>query len=189
MRRKLHNRPLAKMQAPAEEEWRKRIGRPMTAAERERVLRRYPGGRVSVGAPKPGSPLGFEASAWEAACLEVRRYLIRVALRNEGDAFASFADVAGQVSAISFSRATGSKPGVVLGALLRSVDQEETAAGRPMLSALVADDRRDRAHSFAPAARKLGRVGADDEAIWLAETIAVHDYWAEVAIAETLRDA
>jgi len=27
----------------AEEEWRKRTGRPMTAVELERVLRRYPG--------------------------------------------------------------------------------------------------------------------------------------------------
>jgi hypothetical protein len=29
--------------AGAEEEWRKRTGRPMTAEELERVLRRYPG--------------------------------------------------------------------------------------------------------------------------------------------------
>jgi len=33
----------------AEAEWRKRTGRPMTRDELERVLRRYPGGRVGLG--------------------------------------------------------------------------------------------------------------------------------------------
>ena len=33
----------AEFTAGAEEEWRKRTGRPMTAEELERVLRRYPG--------------------------------------------------------------------------------------------------------------------------------------------------
>ena len=32
--------------AGAEEDWRRRTGRPMTAEELERVLRRYPGGRL-----------------------------------------------------------------------------------------------------------------------------------------------
>jgi hypothetical protein len=33
----------AEFMAGAEEEWRKRTGRPMTVEELERVLRRYPG--------------------------------------------------------------------------------------------------------------------------------------------------
>jgi hypothetical protein len=33
----------AEFMAGAEEEWRKRTGRPMTAEDLERVLRRYPG--------------------------------------------------------------------------------------------------------------------------------------------------
>lgn len=43
-RRRLNERLLAEWTAGAEEEWRRRTGRPMTAEELERVLRRYPGG-------------------------------------------------------------------------------------------------------------------------------------------------
>jgi hypothetical protein len=39
----LNQRLEAEFIAGAEEEWRKRTGRPMTAEELERVLRRYPG--------------------------------------------------------------------------------------------------------------------------------------------------
>ena len=42
-RRRLNERLRAEWIAGAEEEWRKRTGRPMTAEELERVLRRYPG--------------------------------------------------------------------------------------------------------------------------------------------------
>jgi hypothetical protein len=42
-RRRLSERLQTEWIAGAEEEWRKRIGRPMTADELERVLRRYPG--------------------------------------------------------------------------------------------------------------------------------------------------
>jgi hypothetical protein len=42
-RRRLNEHPRAEFTAGAEEEWRKRTGRPMTAEELERVLRRYPG--------------------------------------------------------------------------------------------------------------------------------------------------
>ena len=42
-RRRLNERLRAEYIAGAEEEWRKRTGRPMTAEELERVLRRYPG--------------------------------------------------------------------------------------------------------------------------------------------------
>ena len=42
-RRRLNERVRAEWIAGAEEEWRKRTGRPMTAEELERVLRRYPG--------------------------------------------------------------------------------------------------------------------------------------------------
>ena len=41
--RHMNRRLRAAFIAGAEEEWRKRTGRPMTAEERERVLRRYPG--------------------------------------------------------------------------------------------------------------------------------------------------
>ena len=41
--RAMNRRLRAEYVAGAEEEWRKRTGRPMTAAELERVLRRYPG--------------------------------------------------------------------------------------------------------------------------------------------------
>jgi hypothetical protein len=41
--RRLHERLRAEGIAGVEEEWRKRTGRPMTAEELERVLRRYPG--------------------------------------------------------------------------------------------------------------------------------------------------
>jgi hypothetical protein len=44
-RRRLNERLRAEFIAGAEEEWRKRTGRPMTAEELERVLRRDPGGR------------------------------------------------------------------------------------------------------------------------------------------------
>ena len=42
-RRRLNQRLRAEWLAGAEEEWRRRTGRPMMAAELERVLRRYPG--------------------------------------------------------------------------------------------------------------------------------------------------
>ena len=42
-RHRLNGRLRAEFIAGAEEEWRKRSGRPMTAEELERVLRRYPG--------------------------------------------------------------------------------------------------------------------------------------------------
>ena len=42
-RHRLNERLRAEWIAGAEEEWRKRTGRPMTAEELERVLRRYPG--------------------------------------------------------------------------------------------------------------------------------------------------
>jgi hypothetical protein len=42
-RRHMSQRLRAEFIAGAEEEWRKRTGRPMTAAELERELRRYPG--------------------------------------------------------------------------------------------------------------------------------------------------
>jgi hypothetical protein len=42
-RRRLNERLRAEYLAGAEEEWRKRTGRPMTAEELERVLGRYPG--------------------------------------------------------------------------------------------------------------------------------------------------
>ena len=41
--RRLNERLRAEYIAGAEEEWRKRTGRPMTAGELERVWRRYPG--------------------------------------------------------------------------------------------------------------------------------------------------
>jgi hypothetical protein len=41
--RQLNERLRAEYIAGAEEEWRRRTGRPMTAEELERVLRRYPG--------------------------------------------------------------------------------------------------------------------------------------------------
>ena len=47
-RRRLNERLRAEWIAGAEEEWRKRTGRQMTTVELERVLRRYPGGRVNV---------------------------------------------------------------------------------------------------------------------------------------------
>jgi hypothetical protein len=52
-RRRLNQRLRAEWVAGAEEEWRKQTGRPMTAEELERVLRRYPGEeseRFQVGA-------------------------------------------------------------------------------------------------------------------------------------------
>lgn len=42
-RLRLRERLRAEWIAGAEEEWRKRTGRPMTAEELQRVLRRYPG--------------------------------------------------------------------------------------------------------------------------------------------------
>lgn len=42
-RRRLNERLRAEWIAGAEEEWRRQTGRPMTAEELERVLRRYPG--------------------------------------------------------------------------------------------------------------------------------------------------
>jgi hypothetical protein len=42
-RRQLRERLRAEWIAGAEAEWRRRLGRPMTAAELERVLKRYPG--------------------------------------------------------------------------------------------------------------------------------------------------
>lgn len=42
-RQRLRDRLRAEWIAGAEEEWRRRTGRPMTAAELERLLRRYPG--------------------------------------------------------------------------------------------------------------------------------------------------
>lgn len=42
-RRRLRERLRAEYIAGAEEEWRTRTGRPMTAEELDRVLRRYPG--------------------------------------------------------------------------------------------------------------------------------------------------
>ena len=42
-RQRLRERLRAEWIAGAEEEWRQRTGRPMTAEELERVLRRYPG--------------------------------------------------------------------------------------------------------------------------------------------------
>jgi hypothetical protein len=42
-KRHLEERLRAEFIAGAEEEWRKRAGRPMTAVELQRVLRRYPG--------------------------------------------------------------------------------------------------------------------------------------------------
>lgn len=42
-RRRLRERLRAEWIAGAEEEWRRRRGRPMTATELERILRRYPG--------------------------------------------------------------------------------------------------------------------------------------------------
>jgi hypothetical protein len=42
-RRRLNERLRAEWIAGAEEEWRQRSGRPMTAEELERVLRRHPG--------------------------------------------------------------------------------------------------------------------------------------------------
>ena len=42
-RHQLNERLRAEFVAGAEEEWRKRTGRPMTAEELERVLRRHPG--------------------------------------------------------------------------------------------------------------------------------------------------
>ncbi len=41
-RQRLRERLRAEFIAGAEEDWRKRIGRPMTAEDLERVLRRYP---------------------------------------------------------------------------------------------------------------------------------------------------
>ena len=41
--RHMNRRLRAEFIAGAEEEWRKRVGRPMTAEELERELRRYPG--------------------------------------------------------------------------------------------------------------------------------------------------
>lgn len=42
-RQRLRERLRAEWVRGAEEEWRRRTGRPMTAVELERVLRRYPG--------------------------------------------------------------------------------------------------------------------------------------------------
>lgn len=42
-RRRLNQRLRTEWIAGAEEEWRRRTGRPITAAELERILRRYPG--------------------------------------------------------------------------------------------------------------------------------------------------
>ena len=42
-RQRLRERLRAEWIAEAEEEWHRRTGRPMTAEELERVLRRYPG--------------------------------------------------------------------------------------------------------------------------------------------------
>jgi hypothetical protein len=42
-RQRLNQRLRTERIAGAEEEWRRRSGRPMTAAELERVLRRHPG--------------------------------------------------------------------------------------------------------------------------------------------------
>ena len=41
--RHMNHRPRAEFITGAEEEWRKRTGRPMTAEELERIPRRYPG--------------------------------------------------------------------------------------------------------------------------------------------------
>jgi hypothetical protein len=42
-RQRLRERLRAEWIAGAEEEWRRRVGRPMTVVEFERLLRRYPG--------------------------------------------------------------------------------------------------------------------------------------------------
>jgi hypothetical protein len=46
-RRRLDDCPRGEFIAGAEEEWRKGTGRPMTAEELERALRRYPGDATS----------------------------------------------------------------------------------------------------------------------------------------------
>ena len=43
-RQRFKERARAEYIAAAEEEWRRRTGRPMTAEELQRVIRRYPGG-------------------------------------------------------------------------------------------------------------------------------------------------
>jgi len=56
-RRHLNERLRAEYKAGAKAEWRKRIGRPMTGEELERVLRRYPG-RIAPEAVGPGGMSG-----------------------------------------------------------------------------------------------------------------------------------
>lgn len=131
------------------------------------------------------SRLGFAPQAWNAAVEEVREFLVRLASDPAGRAFVTPAALAKNVNAIPFERGATHRLGPVLPSLLRDVDASEAAAGRPMLSALVRDEHRNRAGSFAPKARRLGRRGTDDEDIWLREAIAVRQFWAAIRLRST----
>lgn len=132
---------------------------------------------------------GFDPATWDEACREVRAYLIEVARRTNGEPFASPGSLKSKITAISFDRPPGPKPGMVLAALLRNIDTVEVAAGRPMLSVLVADERRgDRSHGFVLSARRLGRSGGDLEALWLSEVAAVRAFWAGEGTQQSSRE-
>jgi UPF0716 family protein affecting phage T7 exclusion len=67
-----------------------------------------------------------------------------------------------------------------LARLLAAIDQNEEAAGRPLLSAVVVTSATGLPHpGFFTAARALGlHAGSDDRVLWERELLRVHTYWA-----------
>jgi len=113
---------------------------------------------------------GLSHEIWEAAKTEIRQILIGVA---QVQTTITYSELAAQMQTIS------PHPGAyVLHGLLRVVCQEEEAAGRGMLCALVVAKATGRpGQGFFKTMIKIGRDCADLEACWQAEIERLYAVW------------
>ena len=113
-------------------------------------------------------PYGYDQSDWDTAKREARTLIVDRA-RTRG--FIPYSDLAAGINAINFAPHSTS-----FFALLGELSEEEDAAGRGMMSALVVhkDGDMQPGPGFFDLAKRLGRDVRDIEKCWIAEFKKVH---------------
>jgi hypothetical protein len=119
-----------------------------------------------------GGKFGFSESTWEGAKKQAKDSLIdRARVRG----MMPYSELIQNIKAIPFEAHD-----VRLFYLLGEISEEENAAGRGMMSALVVHKTGDMqpGPGFFDLAKKLGKNTSDIVTFWISELKKVHAYWA-----------
>ena len=116
---------------------------------------------------------GFTDKAWELGKAQARQVLYEVARKRRA---IPYSDLVGRITAIHIDAHD-----IRFGYFLGEISREDDEKGMGLTSVLVVHKSGDQRPGFGffELAENLGRDVSDEEACWIEEFNAVHDYWAK----------